>query len=364
MRELAKVAAIQAITPIEGKDRIELATIENYPVIVQKGEYVPGDLVVYVFYDTILPQRPEFEFLRKRCWSEMYQGFRIRNMSMGGVYSSGIAFPLDILPKDLEIKEGLEVTDVLGVRKYDPEEAVERSTTPKKRSFLYKYLSRYKWYRKLVSRKRPGVDYPATVKKSDEDNAERIFGAFKNKYADHMFYLTEKMEGQAGTWLLVGKRRKYMVFSRNAYRPSKGDGAWELVGRKYHLEKVLRKYKDNYAIQGEICGPGIQGNIYGFPELRLFVYKVTDVSTGKALNYHKLKLFCGVNKLEMVPVVAFNEPLPGTCDEIIKRADGQSVFGGVMREGLVWRSMSDQRVSFKAKSREYAGWYEERNKTR
>ena len=75
MQDLATISVIQEIVPIEGKDRIVLATVENYHSIVQKDEFRPGDKVIYVYYDSILPERPEFEFLRKRCWSEKYQGF-------------------------------------------------------------------------------------------------------------------------------------------------------------------------------------------------------------------------------------------------------------------------------------------------
>lgn len=64
LRDLSIIAKIQEINPIPNYDRVELATVENYPVIVQKGLYRPGDLCVYVFYDTLLPVRKEFESLR------------------------------------------------------------------------------------------------------------------------------------------------------------------------------------------------------------------------------------------------------------------------------------------------------------
>ena len=93
MHELATISKIQDIQPIPGKDRIVLATVENYRSIVQKDEFKPGDKVIYVYYDAILPVRPEFEFLRKRCWSEKLQGFRIRPMKMGGAISEGLVLP-------------------------------------------------------------------------------------------------------------------------------------------------------------------------------------------------------------------------------------------------------------------------------
>ena len=164
MRDLAKIAVIQTLRPIEGKDRIELATVENYPVIVGKNEFQVGDLVVFCEYDTILPVRPEFEFLRKRCWSEGFQGFRIKNMKMSGEYSSGIVFNTSILPESTKVKEGVDVTEILGVQKYDVEELKERATSStKKRSRFMKMLLRYSFFRKLFLKKRVNKNYPATV---------------------------------------------------------------------------------------------------------------------------------------------------------------------------------------------------------
>lgn len=371
MRELAKLARIQDIQPIKDKDRIELATIENYPVIVEKGKHKVGDLVVYVFYDTVLPQRPEFEFLRARCWSKMYQGFRIRNMSMAGHYSSGIIFGLDILPTNFFIEEGKEVSEVLGIQKYDPEERLESLQAPEvKWNFLRNhpivlFLSRYEWFRRLVFKKRTRVvKYPVTVQKSDEENIEKVYEHHSTKNKEHTWYITEKMEGQAGTWLLLGTKRKYMVFSRNMLRSPNGSGTWETIGREYNLHKILKSEKENYAIQGEICGPGIQGNIYEFDKLTLFVYKVTDTVTGKALNYQGLLEFCAKHNLPMVPLISKDVVLPDNIEKVLKTGTGKSTVNNkVPREGVVWRSTTDQNVSFKAKSRDYAVWFENRNKT-
>ena len=42
MHELATVSVIQDIRPIEGKDRIVLARVENYDSIVQKDGFRTG----------------------------------------------------------------------------------------------------------------------------------------------------------------------------------------------------------------------------------------------------------------------------------------------------------------------------------
>lgn len=48
MRQLASVQKIINLQPIEGKDKIELATVLGWLVVVQKGEFKIGDLCIYV----------------------------------------------------------------------------------------------------------------------------------------------------------------------------------------------------------------------------------------------------------------------------------------------------------------------------
>lgn len=92
MRKLASIKTVSDLIPIEGKDRIILAMIDGWSVIVKKGEFNIGDKCVYVEIDSVLPDKPEFDFLSKN-------NFRIKTMKMAGVISQGICFPLSILPE-------------------------------------------------------------------------------------------------------------------------------------------------------------------------------------------------------------------------------------------------------------------------
>lgn len=184
-RELASVLRVNKLEPIKDKDRIELATVENWEVIVGKGDYKVGDLCIYVEYDTVLPVRPEFEFLRPRCYSKMYDGFRIRNMSMAGHFSQGIVFPLDIISTDHgKFQEGKNVAEQLGVVKYDPEamqekKAIQGST---KYSPFMKWLLRYRIMRRIILGKKAHKRmYPETVHKSSETNIQKNFATMKKK---------------------------------------------------------------------------------------------------------------------------------------------------------------------------------------
>jgi hypothetical protein len=64
VRKLASVQTVNAVEPIAGADAIEKARVLGWWVVVKKGEHRPGDRVVYCEIDSLLPERPDFEFLR------------------------------------------------------------------------------------------------------------------------------------------------------------------------------------------------------------------------------------------------------------------------------------------------------------
>jgi hypothetical protein len=368
MRELATIEKIEKLTDIPDKDRIVLSTVGGWEVIVEKGKYKEGDLVVYCEYDTVLPVRKEFEFLRSRCYSKLYNGFRIRNMKMAGVFSQGIVFPLSILSETTrkKAKEGTNVAKELGIEKYDPE--AKKEIKNPQYTGLKKHLMKYKWFRRIVLGKYVKKEaYPATVPKSDEINIQKMFNYLKQNHPNELYYLTEKMEGQAVSYMVVqnGKKREFRVYSHNTMRPNwqKGIGNWERVARDLEIDKLLLSQKDNLCIQGEICGPGIQKNIYGFDELKLFVYGLISTDTGRKITGPYIELFCNDNGLSFVPILDHHRKLPETLKEVLDESNGKSVFGDVKREGIVWRSIVHPDIGFKAKSPEYLMWFDKKDKT-
>lgn len=112
-RKLASIQRIKALDPIAGADAIERATVLGWERVVKRGEFAVGDLCVCCEIDALLPERPEFEFLRPRK-------FIIRTVRLHGQISQGICFPLTILPADAPITEGADVTAALGVVKHEP----------------------------------------------------------------------------------------------------------------------------------------------------------------------------------------------------------------------------------------------------
>jgi RNA ligase (TIGR02306 family) len=124
-RKLATIRKISIIEPIEGADKIELATVDGWKVIVAKNVgHKVGDLVVYCEIDSFLPIRDEFEFLRKSSYKKMSdgsEGFRLKTIRLRGQLSQGLLLPISVLDEYKYLPlEGDDVTEILGIIKYEP----------------------------------------------------------------------------------------------------------------------------------------------------------------------------------------------------------------------------------------------------
>jgi hypothetical protein len=97
--------------------------------------------------------RPEFEFLRQKKFTIKALKYNFDNGFGGNIISNGLVMPLSILPNDIQISEGLDVTKILGIEKVveDPNEIVleKSSEISLLEKFLDNKFSKYKFYRNL-----------------------------------------------------------------------------------------------------------------------------------------------------------------------------------------------------------------------
>lgn len=90
MRKLAHVEKIIDIQPIPNADKIEVATVLGWKVVIKKDEFKVGDKCIYVEIDSVLPEIEDFEFLRTKK-------FRIKSQKIRGQLSQGLILPIEIL---------------------------------------------------------------------------------------------------------------------------------------------------------------------------------------------------------------------------------------------------------------------------
>lgn len=352
MRKLASIRRIDGLYPIPDRDKIELAQIDGWTVIVKKDEFKVGDLCVYIEIDSVLPEKPEFEFLRSK-------NFRIKTMKMAGCISQGICFPLDILPTDREYAFDDDVTDILGIKKFEPQDATDVKEPKEKEAVINRYpafLMRYKFFRNLFYKfgnKKKVKAFPEFISKTDET---RIQNAPFYLDLDEEWVVTEKIDGQSGTFAVVKKKRlfkttyEYIVCSRNVRLFKKDDSSYWKVSEKYNIEEKLTNFlKENkkidwIAIQGECISPKVQGNKYKVKEPDLFIFNV--IFPRGRIGSISGKEFVESLGMKFVPIIG-EMKLPKTVPEMLEIAHGNSALGNTIREGLVCRSF-DGKKSFKA----------------
>ena len=363
---MAHIEKIRWVKPIEGKDRIVLAGVLGWTVIVQKSDFQVGDKVVFCEIDSVFPaDRPEFSFLEKKK-------YRIKTMKMAGVLSQGICFPLSILPEG-NYNVGDDVTALMGITQYentmDKEDASEAAAVPAKnypKWLLAIPFVRLWCGRLLMKNSDDKTAFPSFVSKTDE---VRIQNAPDCLEMDCLWTATEKVDGQSGTFSLERIKGKYpwsrdkydfAVCSRNLRKPVPDNSSYWSVAKKYDMEKILRRLIGSYdwvVIQGECVAPNVQGNKYkvSAPELYCFNLIYPDGRVGSV----KAKEILAQHGLKFVPIISEEVDIKGwSVEQTLEYATGQSALYDTLREGIVFRSL-DGRESFKAVSPDFLIKYNE-----
>jgi hypothetical protein len=349
-RKLASVQLIRNIEPIKDADAIEKATVLGWEVVIAKKDNLRvGDLVVYIETDSVVPEKPEYEFLRERR-------FRIRTIKLRGQISQGLVLPLTVLPlKRTGYVEGDDVTELLGITKYlSPTEQTEarlaEEAIAREKNRIKRFFMKNKWFRRLFTKEKRG--FPKFITKSDEDRIQ-LFPNICEIEKDTPFTVTEKLDGQSGTWFLVKEkgwfRTKYRfgVCSRNIYRKTPDNSSYWKIARKYKIEDVLKKLigKEMFiAIQGEIIGQGIQENKYKLQDVDMYVFNLI-LPSGR-VDQSTLELNMLRHGLQAVPRLEYNFKLRDSIHEVVEYAKGQSTLLDIPREGIVVRNY-DKKLSFK-----------------
>jgi RNA ligase (TIGR02306 family) len=332
MRKLASIQKILALEPIADADAIVKATVLGWQLVVKKDEFQIGDLCVYVEIDSILPDKPEFEFLKAR-------GMRIRTIRLRGQVSQGICFPLSILPPDVSLEEDTDLTEVLGVEKYE---------MPIPAYLVGKIKGKF----------------PSFIPKTDETRVQ-ILQPLLDKYAGEKCYVTEKLDGSSVTYFL--RNGEFGVCSRNLELLEDEENSYWTAARSLGVEEKLRSLGKNIAIQGELVGEGIQGNKLRIKGQAVYFFNAFDIDKFEYYNFDQFKMVMLDLQLASVPVVEEVYLLENNIQDVVNKAVMKSALRHeVWAEGIVIRPYAEKldlilstlignngRLSFKAINPEF-----------
>lgn len=356
MRKLATIRRITAISSIPNADAIEVAQVDNWKVVIRKGEFNVGDLVVYCEVDSWIPHSIA-PFLSNGKEPNEYQGIkgeRLRTVKLRGQISQGLILPITFdLQSDFDcsffnfegarkLKEGDDVTDILGIVKYEPP----------------------------IPACLDGVvvgPFPFCLPKTDENRIQNLTNQY-SELQQYEYEVTEKLEGTSMSvgvvpheddfeFVVCGHKLNFLESPTNIY--------WA-VAQHYGLKTKMLNNSDlsGLVLQGELIGNGIQGNYYNLTDgvkinqgsYDFYVFAIYDTMLGRYVEPELRYSICSMLQVKHVPVIHRRLSIANsTIDDLLADANGTSVLVNKLREGLVYKRAdgSDGQEHFKCISNEY-----------
>jgi tRNA-binding EMAP/Myf-like protein len=350
MSNLATIQRIVEVSPIPGADAIEVVKVLGWQVVTKKGEYKVGDLCTYIQIDTVVPETEEFAFLHERK-------YRVRTIKLRKQISQGLIVSL---PAG-SFKEGDDVTEIIGVKKYEkPDNNPERFEKPrmpkvwyKKWWYIFKFNYLYVCFPGL--RRKSRSPFPThLVSITDEERIQNIPQVL-NQYSGKEFVVSYKLDGSSIT-IIHSKhweKSKFRICSRRFELHDKKNDWYRVFNDtnfKYEILKLVEHFGTNdIIVQGEAIGK-FNGNHHNLQseQIRLFNIYVN----GKRLNQKEFLSVCANRSIPHCPKykeVVLNHSL----EEILKESEIKDILNSQAEaEGLVWRCVEDN-MSFKVINNKY-----------
>ena len=355
MRKLVTIRTINAIKPIDKADAIECVVIDGWEVVAKKGEFQVGDPCVYHEIDSFLPASDErYSFLAKGGVKKDPSGkerIRLKTIRLRGQLSQGLALPLTMFPELVECKVDEDVSEILDVIKYERPEPMTANARG---------------------------NFPEFVVKTDEPRIQNVYYRYKQEYADECYYATMKLDGSSCTVVFLGEDMKdywknepeYEVFSgdmkvgevsvcsRNLeLKYDANSHFWKAVSAGNMICKILNIAKDfgsSIAIQGEVMGPGIQGNKEKLNNYEFYAFNIFDIKGQHYLPYAETADYFEWHNVQAVPLITQTLIQPFKLFDLaglLAYADGRSI-NAKYREGIVFKPANGGK-SFKVISNKF-----------
>ncbi len=331
-----KLASIETISDVRvhtNADRLEIATVLGWQTVIKKGDFKAGDKCVFVVIDTILPPAPWSAFLAHPSAPDL--PIRLKTAKLRGEYSQGLALPLTVLPEHMrDWQIGADVGGELGIKKYEKEIPGVLSGEAKS-AFPTHYAPR-----------------------TDEDNGLSNPAIVEMVVRQERLGSTLKLDGSSCT-VVIQDGVLSDVCSRNlSLREDSKNGFWRAV-RKISLDRLPSAWTGRTVLQGELMGPGIQGNQLKLMEPTLYLFNVYNDQTGW-LSHSGVERTAELIGAQAVPAIQIEATDEMTMAGFQAIADRQRLASGVPAEGIVVRPVqpttfgNGRPAGFKIINRNYA----------
>lgn len=334
MRKLAYLVEVGKITPILNADAIEMARVGGWSVVVQKNQFLEGEVALYIEIDAFLPSgNPAWQFLVDQRTTVFHhqQGHALRTVERRKKISQGLLLKLSAVPGAEVFPLGASLAKFLNISKYE-------EPLPKELEGIARGM------------------YPTSIPKTDQEriqNCSEELAVWQSE--ERQWEVTEKLEGASTTYAFLSD--DFHACSRQVdYLDLPDNTMWCLAHQRGWVERFQKVLKGrNIAVQGELVGPGIEKNVYRLKNHEFYAYDVYDVDAACQFGSEERLELVRELGLKHAPVVHARWTLDEhqTMDTILEMAIGPSALRKEMqREGLVYKSL-DGETSFKGISNLY-----------
>jgi RNA ligase (TIGR02306 family) len=309
-RALASIQEIASVAPIPNADTLEKSKVLGWEIVTKKGEFRPGDQCVFFEIDSVLPAGEAWsEFLRERK-------FRVKTIKLRGQLSQGLALPVSILhliEGEAIPTVGTNVTERLRVRKFEVPLPDDKNVSGP----FYKGLP-----------------------KTDEIRLQSAPEVLK-EIANKDIYIATKLDGQSITYVRPLDGSPVVICTRN-FSIYRGENNPTRVLDRYMLDERL---PPGIAIQGELCGPGIQRNLLSLGEPDVFIFNVFSLHENKYMNVPHVSAMALTLGMKTVPFEEFRMAPDWDVAMWLDRAKGKYTSGAI-KEGIVVRPVEETYSEF------------------
>jgi hypothetical protein len=158
---------------------------------------------------------------------------------------------------------------------------------------------------------------------------------FKHK----AYVISVKVDGTSGTFYI--NRNEFGVCSRNLELKFDENNSFWRIANKYDIENKLKIHfpNKNIALQGEVFGPGIQGNLLGADEISFAAFNLFDIDAQTYLNHSELSEFTNSTNIPMVKILEIGGSFEYTLNELQEMANSLTYINGNLAEGIVIRPL-------------------------
>ena len=334
-------------------DALELAVVGDYRSIVRKGQFKTGDLGVYIPEAAVCPDWLIRELgLEGRLAGKKHN--RVKAVKLRGILSQGLIYPIDhsgkvptikfdaseVTPSCpygiLPVKEGDDVTDLLGITKYEPPIPVHMAG-----EVFNAFGKTVKYDIENIKR------YPDVLEEGEQVlMTEKIHGTWccfgYHPDVEHPI-VTSKGLSEKGLALKFNEANKNNLYIQ-AFNDTIDATEDDIVTRA--RKKKMFGDLEPFYILGEVFGKSIQDS--GWYDKEQHRYRVFDIyvgqpGQGRYLAPHELGMACLMLGVVTVPVLYVG---PFSKDVMEEHTNGLETVSGQelnIREGIVIKPLEERR---------------------